>query len=125
MATWIRINFVLISCLVIYWAGQLPAAETIRYVGYPDCIELRNETTRVVLCPEAGGRVLVYALAGENALYLEEEETGKDYVPGEGASMSAGRFDIGPADIEARCPGAWSLPVSSSSRYKAFSPASA
>jgi hypothetical protein len=93
---------------VIHWAGKLPAAETIRYVGYPDCIELRNETTRVVLCPEAGGRVLVYALAGENALYLEEEETGKDYVPGEGASMSAGRFDIGPEKIIPRRNLLWS-----------------
>jgi hypothetical protein len=75
------------------------AAETLTYVGYPDCIELKNRTTRVILCPAAGGRVLVYALDGENSLYLEEEETGQPFVPGAKASMSAGRFDIGPEKI--------------------------
>ena len=46
-------------------------ARRITYVGYPDCIELSNATTRVVLCP-VGGRVLEYSLRGKNALYLEE-----------------------------------------------------
>ncbi|MBP89227.1 MAG: hypothetical protein CMJ64_21345 [Planctomycetaceae bacterium] len=89
-------------------ANLLPAAEELTYVGYPDCIELKNETTRVVLCPEAGGRVLVYAMNGENSLYLEEEEAGKLYVPGTTASMSAGRFDIGPEKIIPRRNLLWS-----------------
>ena len=86
----------------------LAAAETLTYVGYPDCIELKNQSTRVVLCPAAGGRVLVYALNGENSLYLEEEATGKPYVPGTKASMSAGRFDIGPEKIVPRRNTLWS-----------------
>jgi len=96
MTTLNRTTFLIAFCFMTHLCEHLQAAENISYVGYPDCIELRNETTRVVLCPEAGGRVLVYARAGENALYLEEEDTGKDYVQGERASMSAGRFDIGP-----------------------------
>jgi hypothetical protein len=84
------------------------AAETITYVGYPNCIELKNETTRVVLCPHAGGRVLVYALNGENGLYLEEEETGKPFVPGKRAAMTAGRFDIGPEKVIPRRDVLWS-----------------
>ena len=108
MTTLNRILFILAFCFMPYRAQQPEAAETINYVGYPKCIELRNATTRVVLCPEAGGRVLVYALAGENALYLEEEDTGKDYVSGERASMSAGRFDIGPEKIVPRRNLLWS-----------------
>ncbi|MBC8354087.1 MAG: hypothetical protein H8E66_19010 [Planctomycetes bacterium] len=108
MPTLSRLSFVTYLCFVMHFAEQSQAAETITYVGYPNCIELRNETTRVVLCAEAGGRVLVYALAGENALYLEEEDRGKDYVPGERASMSAGRFDIGPEKIIPRRDLLWS-----------------
>lgn len=88
--------------------GHVRGAERLTYVGYPNCIELRNETTRVVLCPEAGGRVLVYALNGENSLYLEEEETGRPYVPGTRAAMSAGRFDIGPEKVIPRRDVLWS-----------------
>lgn len=89
-------------------ASVVAAAETLTYVGYPDCIELKNRTTRVILCPAAGGRVLVYALHGENALYLEEEETGQPFVPGTKASMTAGRFDIGPEKIIPRRELLWS-----------------
>lgn len=100
--TWITLTLSLHNLLV------LRAAEVIDYVGYQDCIELKNETTRVVLYPEAGGRVLVYALAGENALYLQEEDTGVDYAPGKRAEMSAGRFDIGPEKIIPRRDALWS-----------------
>lgn len=108
MTTLNRIISLAALCFMTCAVAQSHAAETITYVGYPDCIELRNATTRVVLCPEAGGRVLVYALAGENALYLEEEDTGKDYAPGQPASMSAGRFDIGPEKIIPRREVLWS-----------------
>ena len=96
------------SAMLLLLPHSMNAAETIRYVGYPDCIELKNETTRVVLCPEAGGRVLVYSLGGENALYLEEEDSGRDYTPGQRAEMSAGRFDIGPEKIIPRRDLLWS-----------------
>ncbi len=77
------------------------------YHGYPDCIVLANASIRVVLCPEAGGRVLEYSRQGENALYLEEADTGKPYTPGRGASMSAGRFDIGPEKTIPAHPKLW------------------
>ncbi len=84
----------------LLWVASAAAAENdaqvVTYHGYPNCIVLRNATNKVVLCPEAGGRVLEYARQGENALYLEEAETGKPYVPGKPASQTAGRFDIGP-----------------------------
>ena len=92
----------LVSCTF----AQQP--RVITFHGYPECIELRNETTTVVLCPAAGGRVLEYSLGGENALYLEEAETGKPYVAGEPASMSAGRFDIGPEKTIPAHPRLWS-----------------
>lgn len=78
------------------------------YHGYPDCIELANATTRVVLCPEAGGRVLEYSWKGKHALYLSERTSGKPYRRGERASMSAGRFDIGPEQIVPRHSLLWS-----------------
>jgi hypothetical protein len=86
-------------------------ARRITYVGYADCIELSNATTRVVLCP-VGGRVLEFSLQGKNALYLEEAATKKDYVPGKPAEMSAGRFDIGPENTIPRHPQLWSGPWS-------------
>src|SRR5688500_18035092 len=83
-------------------------ASRISYVGYPDCIELSNATTRVMLCPAAAGRALEYSLQAKNARYLEESATGKDYVPGKPAEMSAGRFDIGPENTIPRHPQLWS-----------------
>jgi hypothetical protein len=82
--------------------------ETITFHGYPDCIVLRNETTQVILCPEAGGRVLEFSRNGENGLYLEEADTGKPYKRGQRASMSAGRFDIGPEKTIPRHEVLWS-----------------
>lgn len=79
---------------------QLIAADgvkTISYYGYDDCIELRNESVTVVLCPAAGGRVLEYSLDGKNMLYLPPGNEGWTWQPdGPRGSMDAGRFDIGP-----------------------------
>ncbi|MBI2477634.1 MAG: hypothetical protein HYV60_02995 [Planctomycetia bacterium] len=41
-------------------------------------------------------------------MYLEEEDSGRDYVPGQRAEMSAGRFDIGPEKIIPRRDLLWS-----------------
>lgn len=86
------------------------SAHKLTFVGYPNCIALENATTRVVLCPHSGGRVLEYAYRGQNALYLAEQETGRDYQPGQPATMSAGRFDIGPEKMIPRRPLLWSGP---------------
>ena len=38
-------------------------AAFVEYFGYSGCIELKNENTRVILCPQ-GGRVLEYSWKG-------------------------------------------------------------
>ena len=63
---------------VLATAIRLPAAEVVDFFGYDDCIRLSNDSTEVVLCPAAGGRVLVYSLHGKNALYLDPAEKGCD-----------------------------------------------
>ncbi len=64
------------------------------YLGYSNAVHLANDRVSVVLCPEVGGRVLEYALNGNNALYLSEGE--KKWKAGDRPESSAGRFDIGP-----------------------------
>lgn len=88
-------------------SGQ-ESGQVVTFHGYPGCIVLRNDTTRVVLCPASGGRVLEYSLKGENSLYLEEAETGKPYDPQAAASITAGRFDIGPEKTIPSHPLLWS-----------------
>lgn len=83
------------------------AAQVVPYFGYDDCIQLKNATTNVILCPAAGGRVLVYSLNGENALYLDESERGFIYTPGKVGGLSAGRFDIGPEKLIPPRPELW------------------
>jgi len=64
------------------------------YLGYETAVHLTNGNVTVVLCPEVGGRVLEYALNGNNALFLSDGE--KKWKPGDRPESSAGRFDIGP-----------------------------
>ena len=76
----------------------MQAAEQKPFWNFPNAIWLGNETTQVVLCPDAGGRVLEYALHGTNVLGLDPKEKEwtpelKDFVP------SAGRFDVGPEQL--------------------------
>lgn len=82
------------------------AGEVISYYGYASAVELKNSTTRVVLCPEVGGRVLEYSLNGKNVLYLSDTE--KNWKPGQKPESSAGRFDIGPEYIVPNRPQLWS-----------------
>ncbi len=63
----------------------LMGAETIRFAGFDNCIELKNKTTQVVLAPSFGGRVLSYAWKDKNALGP--------------AKLGPGRFDIGPEKV--------------------------
>ncbi|MDD4019221.1 MAG: hypothetical protein PHV28_14910 [Kiritimatiellae bacterium] len=68
------------------------------YFGYKECIALSNNTgCRVVLCPEAGGRVLEYSLNGVNVIYLNPAQKGWRHEPGAPADdPCGGRFDVGP-----------------------------
>ncbi len=87
-------TILVLACLTL--TGVLRSAEGARVIsfhGFYDCIELKNKTTRVVLCPAVGGRVLEFSIQGKNALCLNPEEVGKTN------GTSAGRFDIGPERI--------------------------
>lgn len=74
------------------WAAD--GAREVVWHGYDRAIELANDTTRVVLCPQVGGRVLEYSLDGVNVLFVSDEE--RAWKPGQRPPSSAGRFDIGP-----------------------------
>jgi hypothetical protein len=63
---------------------------------YPGCVELSNNTARVVLEPNLGGRVLKFELNGKNVLFENPIYDGKVYEPGVYIHPPAGRFDIGP-----------------------------
>lgn len=79
------------------------------YYGYSDCIVLSNDTTRAVLCPAAGGRILEYSRNGKNVLYLPPGDEGWTYSgnPKDRGNMTAGRFDIGPERMVKRGPLLW------------------
>ena len=82
------------------------SAKMIHYLNYDKSIELTNKNTKVVLCPQVGGRVLEYSLNGKNALYLDKKEA--NWKPGKPGPSSAGRFDIGPELIIPRRSTLWS-----------------
>jgi CubicO group peptidase (beta-lactamase class C family) len=82
------------------------SAKVVRYLNYDKAIELTNDRTKVVLCPQAGGRVLEYSLNGKNSLYLDEKEA--EWKPGMPGPSSAGRFDIGPELVIPRRSTLWS-----------------
>lgn len=81
-------------------------ADVVTYFGYENAIELKNGTTRVVLCPDVGGRVLEYSFNGKNVLYLSDDE--KKWKPGDKPHSGAGRFDIGPELVIPRRSTLWS-----------------
>ncbi|MEE2659915.1 MAG: hypothetical protein VX733_15525 [Candidatus Latescibacterota bacterium] len=91
-------------------AGPVPAsegAEIIDYFGYRGCIALTNDDTRVVLTTH-GGRILEYALHGENAIHLDPAQKGWVYEPGQPTvDPTGGRLDIGPEALVPRRPELW------------------
>jgi hypothetical protein len=78
------------------------------YFGYTGCIRLENESAAVVLCHQAGGRVLEYSLQGKNSMWLDPKQEG--WVWQEGApsvDLCGGRLDIGPEMLVPRRPALW------------------
>jgi len=76
--------------------------------GYSNCVQLFNNTTKVILEPNCGGRVLEYSLNGKNALYIDPEQDGWTYTAGgKIIDPTGGRFDIGPEQIIPRHPNLW------------------
>lgn len=86
--------------------AESDSAKVVRYLNYDKAIELTNDRTKVVLCPQAGGRVLEYSLNGKNSLYLDAKEA--NWKPGKPGPSSAGRFDIGPELVIPRRSTLWS-----------------
>lgn len=83
-------------------------ASVVEFYGYVDCIELKNDDARVILCPAAGGRVLHYGSQNENLLHLPPGNEGWTWDGKSGqAPMSAGRFDIGPEKMVPKRPELW------------------
>ncbi len=80
----------------------------VEFFGYKNCLALENTDTRVVLCPQAGGRMLEYSLKGVNALYLNPAQQGWLHTPGiPSVDPCGGRCDIGPERVIATHPDLW------------------
>lgn len=94
----IRIPLVLsiIASTALPTAAQKAGAKRIKFLNYPDCIELSNKAgTVAVLGHHVGGRVLSYKQDGKESLFLNPNEA--EWTPGgKKKPSSAGRFDIGP-----------------------------
>lgn len=75
-------------------------ASTIKFGRYEGCPVIQNKSTRVVFCPEVGGRILEYSLRGTNGLFVSKYDQGIE-EPNDSwkSDPSAGRFDIGPEMI--------------------------
>lgn len=87
-------------------SAEEPVAQTVQFHGYTQAIELKHGKTRAILCPQAGGRVLVFSVDGIDAMYLSEAE--KKWQPGKPSPATAGRFDYGPELTVTPHPKAWS-----------------
>jgi hypothetical protein len=98
-----------VNNLPIDGAEPAPTEPTARVVvdrGYDQAIELRHGRARVVLCPEAGGRVLEFSFDGRNTLYFDPKEAEPEV--GKPRPMTAGRFDVGPELTVIPHPQLWS-----------------
>lgn len=82
-----------------------PTARVLKSHGYSGAIELKLGTTRAVLCPQVGGRVLEFSVKGTDAMYFDTDE--KSWQPGKPGPITAGRFDYGPELTVAPHPKAW------------------
>jgi hypothetical protein len=101
---------------------------TVEFAGYADCLEISNDSTRIVLGPHVGGRLLSYAHDGREALFLDPEQYGWTWDPADEASIdpSGGRCDFGPegqvCDHPALWLGPWELQERSSHCAEMLSP---
>lgn len=85
------------AIMIVHQTTSAADGKTVDFFGYRDCPLLENERVRVILCPQAGGRVLEYSLDGVNAIYLDEKSAGWTMDnKSAGGGMTGGRFDIGP-----------------------------
>jgi hypothetical protein len=83
-----------------------PMPRVITFHGYTRAIEMKQGPARVVLGPQAGGRVLEFAVDGNPGLFLDDAE--KSWSPGKSVPITAGRFDFGPELTVVAHPKIWS-----------------
>lgn len=107
------VSFALFNLMVLSLSpsfAQQPSdagtARVVKSLNYSEAIELKRGSARAVLCPEAGGRVLDFSVAGKGAMYLDEQEKG--WQPGKPGPITAGRFDYGPELVTLPHPKLWS-----------------
>ena len=84
-----------VACPFMASAQQI-GVRTVNENKYPGCIEISNQTTRVVLEPNLGGRVLKYELNGKNVLFVDPKDDGRIYEKGVPIHPCGGRSDFGP-----------------------------
>lgn len=82
------------------------SARVAPFLGYQNTVQLQLGNTRAVLCPEVGGRVISFEVAGHDMMFVDERE--RNWRPGNPPSASAGRFDIGPELVIPKHPALWS-----------------
>ncbi|HEU5317881.1 MAG TPA: hypothetical protein VFX49_17350 [Chloroflexota bacterium] len=88
--------------------GAAEGVRAIDHLGYQGCLALDNGDARVVLGHHAGGRVLEYSTAGQNALFVDPAQAGWTWKEGEPAiHITGGRCDIGPEHVIPRHPTMW------------------
>jgi len=75
--------------------------------GDSDCFELKNDTVRVVLGHHRGGRILIYERDEKNVLYLRDESDWDPNAKGKARHLTAGRFDVGPEQLQVRGDDLW------------------
>lgn len=81
----------------------------VRVLNYPDCLELSNAHTTVVLGHHVGGRVLSYTWRGREALFLDPAEAEWETPAARKRPLvTAGRFDLGPEHLIPRREVLWS-----------------
>lgn len=81
----------------------------VKVLNYENCVQLSNESTKVVLGHHSGGRLLVYERNGKNILFLDSEKEA-EWDPNDSKKSkqtSAGRFDVGPEYLVPRSDSTW------------------
>ena len=72
--------------------------QKISYRGWSECYKISNGSVEVIINPEAGGRILSFALNGSNVIFEDSTQNGKllsDYRK-KWFDVDGGRFDLGP-----------------------------
>lgn len=96
----ITASIILLICWVTENANAQAGALFVTAYGYDSCIQLKNEKVEVILEPNAGGRVIRYAMNGVNVLYEDSTQNGwtsSASKPRSKGHLAGGRFDIGPS----------------------------